>query len=335
MAGRQSLTEPVNHNFVVRRLPGLNLAVRPLFSEFPLLPTLSTEIAKCNPDLIDANSHLFLPSYQAIRTAKRTGRPSVLTVHGVMAQRDAVTNLFQEAYLRTLALRALADATLVVCLTPWDADSIIRLGCPKEKLRIIPNAVDTELFRPQSHREEKTILWAGRMVPEKGIRHLSRVIQLVMEADKTARFIIIGDGRLRRVLKASIAGRDWQHRVFIQGTQSREFVSDLMAKASVFLFTSTREGFPKVILEALASGTPIVSFDLPGLEGVVENGRDSLLVPLEDDAALAKSVLTLANNPELGERLGLNGRKKVLDAYTWERVLDMLSKVYFEAISMG
>ncbi|MDA4124027.1 MAG: glycosyltransferase family 4 protein [Thaumarchaeota archaeon] len=334
VANRQSVTERINPNFTVKRIRGVNLALRPLFSEYPLIPSLDTEISSCNPGLIDAHSHLFLPSFQAIRIAKKLGIPSVLTVHGVMAQRDNVTNLLQEAYLRLVASRALADATVVVCLTKRDADTMAHFGCPQEKIRIVPNAVDAELFSPGPHRDEKTILWVGRMVPEKGVRHLAEVIDLVIEGDKTTRFVIIGDGPLRRLLHDSIAGRDWQNRVSILGRQSREVVSEWMGRASVFLFTSSREGFPKVILEALSSGLPIVSFDLPGLNGVVEHGLDGLMVPPGDTAAMAKSVLSIVGDSDLGKKLGQHGRKRVLDTYTWELVLDLLSNVYLEALSM-
>jgi glycosyltransferase involved in cell wall biosynthesis len=94
-----------------------------------------------------------------------------------------------------------------------------------------------------------------------------------------------------------------------------------------------REGLPLSVLEAMACGVPVVGSDVPGINDVIVNGENGLLVPARDPKALAKAVLTLLNNAELRVRLGQNARRLIVEKYSWDRVIYNIEKVYSEAIA--
>jgi glycosyltransferase involved in cell wall biosynthesis len=250
-----------------------------------------------------------------------------------MALRDPLTNSLQIAYMRIFSSQVFADATLVLCLTKNDAEMVCRLGCSPAKIRIVPNAVDTDVFKPSEQEEVDTILWVGRMVPEKGIGHLLSVMRKTLVDPNKVRFVLIGDGPLRAKISRFVRARNWQDRVVMLGYQDAASVAEWFGKASVFLFTSVREGLPRVVLEAMAAARPIASFDLPSLREVICPNKEGILVPYGNEDALAEAVLTLNRDAALRRKLGGFARERVSKSFNWELVLSMLSRVYDEAIS--
>jgi hypothetical protein len=91
----------VADDFVIHRLFGLNLTFGGVIQEYPYLPRLSAKLEMLRPDIIHGESHLFLPTVQAVRKAKKLDLPCVVTVHGVFADRGAAINFFQDTYIRT------------------------------------------------------------------------------------------------------------------------------------------------------------------------------------------------------------------------------------------
>lgn len=161
--------ELVSERFTVYRIPAINLAL-PFDSnhKYPYDLGLRHLISRLEPEIVECQSHLFLPTIQAVRIASDLGVPNVVTVHGVRAERGFALNLAQYAYLYTLGSRVFKKADLVRCLTETDMAEILKYGCAKEKVTIIPNAVDVELFRPNSEKEEQNlVLWVGRFVRER------------------------------------------------------------------------------------------------------------------------------------------------------------------------
>ena len=151
--------------------------------------------------LVDAHSHLFWPSVLAVQAAKRKNVPSLITVHGLMAYRGLLINALQASFVRTAGLWALRNASRVICLTQSEAQEVISLGIPREKVRIIPVGVDTKRFRP-SPVEEDIVLWYGRFVTEKGIEYLIGAASLIAKDGLPIDFVLVGDGPLRTHMQA-------------------------------------------------------------------------------------------------------------------------------------
>jgi len=328
-----SLEEVVDEGFVIHRLPGLNFSLDGMIREYPFLPGLPAKIEMLNPDIVHAVSHLFLPSVQAIRKAKSLGLPCVVSVHGVFAERGVALKLAQFAYLRTLGLGVFRSADRVVCLTRSDAEEVVRFGCPLEKIRLIPNAVDTELFMPDEDREDCLVVWVGRFVPEKGVQYLVMAARIVAERSKDVRFLLVGYGPLKaRIMKLA---RDFgllDKSINILGPLSREEIAEILSKASVFSFPSLKEGMPLSVLEAMASAVPVVSSNIPGINDVIIHGENGILVPPRNPKALANAIMLLLEDRDLRRKLGQNARQLMVEKHSWNLVTEKTEEVYNEAI---
>jgi glycosyltransferase involved in cell wall biosynthesis len=210
----------------------------------------------------------------------------------------------------------------------------MRYGCPPKKIRIVPNAVDTNLFSPQTEREENLVVWVGRFVPEKGLEYLLKAAKIVSGKAKNVKFLLVGDGPLKaKIMKlASDLGLLGKF-VRFTGPLKREQVANILGRASVFVFPSLREGLPLSVLEAMACGTPVVGSDVPGIKDLVVNGENGLLVPARNPKMLAEALLTLLNEVELRKEMGRRARRVVVAEYSWDSVISKIEKVYYEAIN--
>ena len=325
--------ELVNQNFKLYRLEGLNLAIKPFFTEYPLVPHLGSTLKREKSELIHAHSHLYLTTYVAVKAAEKLGIPSIVTIHGVSAERNIAVNLMQKLYLLSLSTRIFKSSTKIVCLTRADAEQVVRLGCPASKIRLIPNPVDAEMFKPHPEKEQDNlIVWVGRFVPEKGLENLIDAAKLVQSRINDVRFLLVGDGPLRNELEYLINDRGLSNIVSLMGPLEHKEVADMLAKASIFAFPSYKEGMPRAVLEAMSTGKAVVASDIPGMDEIIENGINGVLVQPRDANALGDAIIALLNDKKLREELGRNARQTILKSFTWKNHLTQLEKIYDKAI---
>jgi glycosyltransferase involved in cell wall biosynthesis len=256
----------------------------------------------------------------------------VVTVHGVMARRDHATNLAQYVYLYTLGSRTFRKVNLVRCLTNSDAEEIMRCGCPSEKIRVIPSAVDTDLFRPENKQAENLIAWVGRFVQEKGLRYLVEAARLVVDQHKDVKFMLVGDGSLRRKIVSMVDRNGLSENVIFAGKLAHKEIAKTLQKATLFVLPSLREGMPFALLEAMACGVAVVGSHIPGISNVVTHEENGLLVPPENPEALANAILMLLNDESLRRRLGQNARRLMVEKYSWNIITNKIEKLYHEVL---
>jgi glycosyltransferase involved in cell wall biosynthesis len=320
--------ERVLEGFVIHRLPGLNLGIRGAIHEYPYIPGLSATIEKLKPDVVHAESHLFLTSVQAVRKARKLGLPCVVTVHGVFAERGFAVNSAQLAYLRTLGLEVFKNADVVVCLTRSDVEQVVRLGCSLKKVRLIPNAVDTELFSPSGERESSLVVWVGRFVPEKGVEYLIEAARLVVDEFKDVRFLLVGYGPLKAKMMRLVHERGLDGFVWFVGPLSRDEVAGVLGRAAVFVLPSLSEGMPLALLEAMSCGNAVVASNIGGIAEIVRDYDNGVLVSPRNVEELASSILSLLCDDGLRGKVARNAREAVEKEHSWASVLAQLDSVY-------
>lgn len=327
--------EEVN-NVSVWRLAGTSFKLNNLITEYPFIRGMTTAFGQLKPDIVHAHSHLFLTSVQAIRKAKRLGLPSVITVHGVLAHRNMVVNFAQHAYLHALGSMILRNANSVVCLTRGDVGEIVKLGCPQEKIRLIPNAVDTARFRPSKKREGNLIVWIGRFVPEKGLEHLIEAAQMTAKRAKDAKFLLIGYGPWKT--KIAKLAHDYgllPEVVRIAGPLEADEVAETLGRADVFVFPSVKEGLPISILEAMASGAAVVGSDISGIRDVITHRENGILIPPRNPQALADAILDLLDDNNLRRKMGQKARELMINEYSWDTITSRIENVYLETVGIA
>jgi glycosyltransferase involved in cell wall biosynthesis len=231
------------------RLHGVNFKLNNIITEYPFVFGMNSAFKQLQPDIIHVHSHLFATSVQAVTKAKKMGLPTVMTVHGVFADRALPINLAQHTYLRTFGSMILKNADRIVCLTRSDVNEIMRLGCPRERIRLVPNAVNTVRFRPGKRRKDNLIVWVGRFVPEKGLEYLIGAARMTAKKVKDARFLLIGYGPMKAKIEKLACDYGLLGRVVtLAGPLEAEEVAEILGKATVFVLSSLKEGLPISLL---------------------------------------------------------------------------------------
>jgi sugar transferase (PEP-CTERM/EpsH1 system associated) len=182
-------------------------------------------------------------------------------------------------------------------------------GIAAAKLRVLWNGIDVERFAYRGPQPGGTAVVVARLSPEKDIQTLLHAMRRVVDVAPSFRLDIAGDGPCREEL-VQLAGTLGlcEHVRFLGEVQD---VPALLARARVFVLSSVSEGISLTILEAMASGLPVVATSVGGNPEVVEDGRTGQLVPPRDPAALASALLRTAGNPDEAQLLGRAARRRV------------------------
>jgi len=190
-------------------------------------------------------------------------------------------------------------ADRVVAVSAGVGDDLIRtLRLPKRSLAVVPNGLDLEAVRrlaaeTTDHRwlvdhDVPVILAVGRLATQKAFDQLIEAFA-VLRRTRSARLLILGEGRIRRSLEAQVQALGLQDDVDLPGETSNVFA--YMARADLFVLSSRWEGFPNVLVEALACGCPVVATDCPsGPSEILDGGRYGSLVPVDDVPALTAAM---------------------------------------------
>ncbi|MBI4138590.1 glycosyltransferase family 4 protein [Candidatus Uhrbacteria bacterium] len=282
--------------------------------------------------------HLHYPFFgtaERLTTLKRSGkiRKLVLTLH-MDAVASGLRGMIFEGY-RSFFQRRILDATdrLLVSssdyarhssFAPW-ADRAIELPFGVDEQRFLP----PHGSRPPVPGTPFTVLFVGGMdTPHafKGIPVLLEALGKCSDVHAT----LVGDGDLRSTYEAHAKERGIADRVRFVGSLREDDLVAAYQTANVLVLPSTSgaEAFGLVALEAQSCGIPVIASDLPGVRTVVSHGEAGLLVPPGDVSALAAAIESLRTDRESARQMGKEGRRRVLERFTWSRHIDGLKKVY-------
>jgi phosphatidylinositol alpha-mannosyltransferase len=202
---------------------------------------------------------------------------------------------------------------------------------------IIPNGIDLEHFSPtvsplEEYMDGKiNIVFVGRMEKRKGVEYLIKAYQLFKPDFPDCRLIIVGPGtRLRKKYEKAVAEYGLRDVIFT-GNVDYDYLPRYYKTADICCAPATgHESFGIVLLEAMATGKPVVASGIPGYASVITNGSEGLLVPPKQEVPLAQAITTLMRNEPLRRKIGETGRAKAAD-YGWEqvsrRVMDYYTKI--------
>ena len=299
---------------------------------FPYVPRLVPVLSNLSLDIIHLNSHLHPTAIQTLRAVHRMRRPLVVTVHGVLAKRGVASEILQRVWLHLVGRLLWRNATVVLCLTSSDASELRRYGCPRSKIRIIPNGVDVNRFRATGSLDGNVLVWAGRFVPEKGLIYLVEALHLVAKRYPAVRLVMAGDGPERERISHLVRQRGLDANVSFLGSVSWSRMPEVFNSGSIFLIPSLKEGMPYALLEAMACARAIVASSIPAMRSLLTHRKEGLLVPPGDPRALADAITELLADPGLRKRLGRASREYVESRHAHEVIAKELEQVYLEAM---
>lgn len=218
--------------------------------------------------------------------------------------------------------QAFRGSAAILCNADASRDFILaHYAAPAGKCSVIHNGVDLARFRPVHGGSRPPgagspghVLTVARMVPVKDLELFLEAAALVVRTRAVARFSIIGDGPCRPELERSAARLGLGAAVSFLG--ERADVPDLLATADVFWLTSASEGFPNVLLEALACGVPVVTRDVGGAREIVRDGWNGYLIGGRDAVQFASRTLELLTDPVRARVMGLAGRQRIEQTFS-------------------
>jgi glycosyltransferase involved in cell wall biosynthesis len=297
-----------------------------------ILAQLALELARFRPDVVHVNTSYFwafLRDGLAIRMARLAGARTVLHLRGgdfpEWAERAG-------AAWRSFIAATLRKTDLVIALTEHTRRWLER-GDVGERVRQLPNFVRLDAIAPpdRSARSGRPVevLFVGWLLEAKGVRELLAAARAL----PAARFTLVGPESppFRASVDAEL--RALGERVRLLPTAPREEIFRLYREADVFVLPTWREGFPNVVVEAMAAALPVVATPVGAIGEIVEDGRTGILVPVRDAAALEAALRRLIDDPALRAAMGAAGRARAEAEYGFEAVIERLAAIERELAS--
>jgi teichuronic acid biosynthesis glycosyltransferase TuaC len=233
-------------------------------------------------DLIDAH-YVYPDGLAAVLLARVFRRPVVVCARGTDI------NLFSRfVQIRPLLQYTLRRADRVIAVSRSLSDAMVRLGIPEAKISVISDGVQLEKFHPLPRAEarrrlglpdDRIILSVGNLIPLKGVDLLIRAVERMLQErpERKLSLVIVGEGPAAKDLRRLVTSLGLEDRVRLVGVQPHEELRHWYNAADVFCLASTREGWPNVLLESLACGTPVVATPVGGIPEMIASDRLGLL----------------------------------------------------------
>ena len=242
-------------------------------------------------DLVDA--HYFYPDgVAAVRLAREFDLPVTVTARGT-----DLSLIPQFPGPRKMILEAAANASAMITVCQALKDTLVEMGVAPDRVTVLRNGVDLELFRPvdrQAARKalgltRRTLASVGLLIDRKGHHHIIRALKQLPETD----LLIAGDGPDRRALERLAQEEGVSDRVRFLGSVDQNRLREIYNAVDALVLASSREGWANVLLEAMACGTPVVASAVWGTPEVVARPEAGVLMPSLDPQGVAAGVTSL------------------------------------------
>ena len=332
----------------------------PCFSTDTLYPidnwifnrSLSRMVDAVKADVYEAHT---VSGYKFLNVLKKRkiSKPFIQTVHGVLADeyvqsaksvspslRMKLSNVFMR-YLAKIEKDAARKATLIVTVSRYSAQKIVQLyDVDEKKIRIVPNGVDLQRFKPTNGCEnvrdkiggnnKNLILFVGNLIPRKGLHFLIEAAKHIIKESKKTKFVVVGDGPLKNNLISHSKEQGVLDKFVFLGDIPESMLPQLYRCADVFVSPSIQEGQGITLLEAQATAKPVIAFNVSAISEVIKHNQTGLLVK-PDSYELANAISCLLSNKSLREKMGRSGREFVSQNFSWDLCAQKMFKVYSEA----
>lgn len=228
-------------------------------------------------------------------------------------------------------------ADFICCISHFARSQLMKLS-PYEhwhKLEVARLGVDPDVFLPRAFNpapDVYEIICVGRLCSAKGQHILVAALDMLVQKGLKVRLRIVGDGPDRASLEQQVGQLGVAEQVVFEGAVNQDRIRDLYALADIFSIPSFAEGIPIVLMEAMAMKIPCVTTRITGIPELIRDGEDGLLVAPSDIQSLAEALERLITDASLRERLGGNGRQRVLEEYNLADNVGRLAGIFSRRI---
>jgi D-inositol-3-phosphate glycosyltransferase len=271
--------------------------------------------------------------------------PLVFTIHNptpwMCKYESPYEQKFREAAYRLIDANIIGRTDHIIAVNQRLKDEIVaKWSTPTSKVTVVPNGVDTRAFHPDSRKaadlrvkygiEGMYCLFVGQLRSRKGVDSLLKAFSEIN--DSTMKCVVVGDGPERGKLEKLVDDLKLNSRVSFTGAVPFEDLTGLYAGAEFFVLPTVAEGSPLVVLEALASGLPVISTKVSGIPEIVDDEHNGFIVPPRDVHALAERMKLLIEDDELRAKMSKNARSDTVASFSWNAVAKKTLSVYRKAI---
>jgi glycosyltransferase involved in cell wall biosynthesis len=226
----------------------------------------------------------------------------------------------------------IGKAAMTVCVSK-DLSHQLHGRCQIDSrfIQDIPNGFDEgEVLRAEAQITPEgrlELAFVGDLDENKDPIQLLRTFELVSDSMEEVVLNIVGEGPLGNQAREFVSKEQLQNRVVFHRSMKHEDLLELLARCTLLIVTSHREGMPTVVIEALALGKPVVGTSVGGLREIIRNGENGFLAPDGSPELLAKSILQILTDSDLKKRLSVEARNGVSN-YTWSRIAQKYSEIF-------
>lgn len=304
-------------------IPRLFLIPRELYRWPMCIPELACRLARrireFRPDVIQLHS-------PTVAWVAAFARPDIACIHLLQGYgsitrgckfRDRVIRAIDRWSHRSVAMDLIVPAKAMISV------GSAHFGIPQSRFACIPNGVDVHMFKPHKrfpNRGAPVIMMLGTLSAAKGQSWGLRALELLLISFPAARLVVVGEGSYRAELEHLVSTLNLGSNAFLLGR--RPDAPDLMNAADVFWHLSESEGLPMVVLEAMATGLPVIGFDVRGTRDAVVNDVTGYLVPMGNIKQVAEKTRQLLENDAIYQRMATQSRRRVEQNFSVEHMVE-------------
>jgi colanic acid/amylovoran biosynthesis glycosyltransferase len=228
--------------------------------------------------------------------------------------------------------RSFEAAAAVHCVCDAIKDEATQFGLDPRKAVVIRPAVDLSQFRPVDRREREVLhlVAVGAVIWRKGYEYMLLALRRLLDTGIRARLSIVGSGNEEQRIRFTIHDLGLDPHVTLHGALRPDGVRALLDDADLFVHSSLGEGISNGVLEAMASGLPVVTTDCGGMREAVTDGQEGFVVPMRDVEAMSAALAMLANDAGLRQRMGRAARATVERSFALEQQIASFASLYEE-----
>jgi len=308
---------------------------RSLYGQFMYwsLSRLFSRLQKTRPAEFVLAHYAFPDGYAAMRLARRHGLPLLVKVRG------SDVNVFtRQAARRRLTVRTLESADRVIAVSEALKTKMIDLGVPAEKISVVTNGVNAQRFIPRDRAASRrdlgleadpfTFLFIGSLRPLKGVLTMLQAFRAIqVEKRRDARLVIIGGGELQEELERRIERYGLSDQVRLLPPMEHSEIPRWFGACDCLVLPSTNEGYPNVVVEALAAARPVIASRVGGIPEIVADGRSGILVPPGRPWPLTDAMVTMIDGFDFDPAASPAAQR------SWEDVSDDMDALIESAIA--
>ena len=299
---------------------------------------LRLSLERLKPDIVHASLTLSPLDFRLPELCNSINVPLIGTFHPAFDTKNRNLTASTQQLTYQLYAPSLAKFNRIIIFSEPQKNVLKKLGVPKDKLIIIPNGVDENIWKPFSKRNKKydqvkkklgdgrIFLYMGRIANEKNIEALLRSWR--QTKSNNCKLVIVGDGPMKPTLENSFSNLSKEKLIWWGAELDLETRVAIMQIAEVFFLPSLVEGLSLSLLEAMATGTACVATDAGADGDVLDNGA-GIVISTDNVATQLKTIIPiLIEHPSFTKDLGRKARERVFERYTIKKNIDALEKVY-------